>query len=359
MTRFVKSQNSFRLTEDTSSDVFDTIPVGTYQVNCDKFGFFLTGTDNFTLPEKIYGNSTKLSSRILNTFLSRDASTGVMLSGQKGSGKTLLAKQISIEAQTKSIPTFIVNSPYCGDDFNMFLQSFTQPVVVVFDEFEKVYDNNAQNTLLTLFDGTFSQKKLFVLTSNSPRGISEYFRDRPGRIRYWLEYKTLDNEFVTDYCNDNLDNKEYQEQIQNLCAILGFNFDMLQSLIHEMNMYGESPYEAMKILNVKGNVQGYSTYDYTVYEESNPQISIYSYHWTGVPMSINDQITIKQYKDDDGDTDWINVRIAPSNLIKSDFVNGKYTFKVIDEGIPYIIVMIQRKGISQAELAYAYGNGSW
>jgi hypothetical protein len=358
MTRFAQVRNSFRPTQDTTANIHDTIPVGTYLIDYDKDGFFLTGTDDFTLPKKIYGNSTSNSDRILNTFLSRTSSTGVLLSGQKGSGKTLLAKQISIEAHKHNIPTFIVNSPYCGDAFNVFLSSFHQPVVVVFDEFEKVYDMDSQNSLLTLFDGTFSQKKLFILTSNRAGDINNYFKDRPGRIYYWLEFNKLEDKFVIDYCDDNLNDNRYQQQIVNLCGILGFNFDMLQAVVQEMNMYNESPQDAMRLLNVNGEVQGYGRYDYTVHEESNPNEPIFSGLWSGVPINANSDIAIKEVQDEDGDTDWEHAPLSASNIMKSDFNNGKYTFKVSHEGISYIIKMTKQHTITATEYAYTYSFGN-
>src|SRR4029078_12619167 len=68
--------------------------------------------------------------------------TGALMVGEKGSGKSLLAKLVSANSQEKGLPTLIIPRPWCGDMFNRFLQSIEQPTVILFDEFEKVYPYN-------------------------------------------------------------------------------------------------------------------------------------------------------------------------------------------------------------------------
>ncbi|HRZ82907.1 MAG TPA: hypothetical protein P5069_10620, partial [Candidatus Hydrogenedentes bacterium] len=43
--------------------------------------------------------------------------------------------------------------------FNTFMQAIEQPLVVLFDEFEKVYDDQEQQALLTLLDGVYPSNK--------------------------------------------------------------------------------------------------------------------------------------------------------------------------------------------------------
>ena len=134
------------------------------------------------------GNVAKTSSRILNTFLDRPRSTGVLLVGEKGSGKTLLAQYTAIiAANEKNIPTIVINKPWHGDQFNAFIQSIDQPAVILFDEFEKTYrrgdgDINYQEKILTLFDDVYSSQKLFLLTCNDKYRMNSHMMNRPGRL---------------------------------------------------------------------------------------------------------------------------------------------------------------------------------
>ena len=78
--------------------------------------------------------------------------------------------------------------------------------MVLFDEFEKVYDSDEQEEMLTLLDGVFPSKKLFVLTCNDKWRVNQHMRNRPGRIFYMLDFTGLDEDFVVEYCHDNLKN---------------------------------------------------------------------------------------------------------------------------------------------------------
>lgn len=120
MTVYVKTGIQLTPADHVDMAVLDVLPPGNYMVKFNERGqsFYLEQVDSFTPPKKLYGNSTKRSQRIINTFNSRDVSTGVMLIGEKGSGKTLLARQLSIDLAPDGVPTLIVNEPYCGDLFN-------------------------------------------------------------------------------------------------------------------------------------------------------------------------------------------------------------------------------------------------
>ena len=81
----------------------------------EKKGFFLETMNDYQINGKIYGDLVKKSDRILNTFLDQPKSTGTLLVGEKGSGKTLLAKYIFIAAKERGIDTIVINHPFHGD----------------------------------------------------------------------------------------------------------------------------------------------------------------------------------------------------------------------------------------------------
>jgi hypothetical protein len=97
-------------------DVHDKLPPGTYSVNYSncRSAYFLEIIDDFVLNGKIYGDVHKTSDRIISTFLERPRSTGVLLVGEKRSGKTLLIQYKSIDAAKSGIPPIIVNQPWHG-----------------------------------------------------------------------------------------------------------------------------------------------------------------------------------------------------------------------------------------------------
>lgn len=259
MTKFFKSGNTYRVAPGDSVDVRDELPAGNYVVKFSPMeGFWLETAEPFKIPSKIYGDCLANCDRILNTFDRRRTNTGVMLVGEKGSGKTLLARQIAISSK---MPVIIINTDYCGDGFNSFLSAITQPSIVMFDEFEKVYDREKQEKILTLLDGTFQSEKLFVLTSNDKWKLDSNMKNRPGRIFYLIEFDGLAEDFIRQYCADNLLDQSKTDKIVEVSALFDkFNFDLLSSFVEEVNRYGENPVDLVRVLNAKPEYGGRTPY---------------------------------------------------------------------------------------------------
>jgi hypothetical protein len=253
--KFLKSGDTWSLTPDGRMDVRDRLPSGNYTVCKHPLTgeYFLEETAAFTLPPKLYGKTERYAERILSTFNRRapGSQIGVCLSGTKGSGKTLLAKHI---AKTSGLPTIIVNTPFSDERFMRTMQGIEQEAVIIFDEFEKLYDSDAQESILTLFDGVFTARnKVMVITCNNKYAVQSFFHNRPSRLRYSIAFEGLGVEFIREYCEDVLkDCRTYLDKIINLAVLCDeFNFDMLQTLVDELNRYGGEFEDAVEILNVK------------------------------------------------------------------------------------------------------------
>jgi hypothetical protein len=233
--------------------VLNTLPVGNYVVIETMTGLKFQKVDKFTEPGRMYGNIESRATRILDTFMDRPRTTGVLLSGEKGSGKSQLARNISYAGYEMGLPTILVNAPFCGDAFNQLLASVEQPAIVLMDEFEKVYsDQERQEQVLTLLDGMMTSHKLFILTVNNKYRINENMKNRPGRIYYAIDYAGLEAEFIREYCEDNLNDKDQIDNVLKISALFkAFNFDMLKALVEEMNRYKESAFDAIEWLNAK------------------------------------------------------------------------------------------------------------
>lgn len=251
---FFKEGITYQPSIDNPRSRFPKLPVGTYLVRASmERGFYLEEFPKFDVPETLYGNITKQAGRILNTFGDRPRTTGVLLSGEKGSGKTLLARLLSIKGLELGLPTIVVNSPFTGDAFNTFLQSIEQPAILLFDEFEKVYDKDEnQPKLLSLFDGLFTTQKLIILTANEVARVNPHFLNRPGRIYYCLDFKGLDREFIVEYGQDKLKNQKHLVSLGVIASMINpLSFDALQAIVEEANRYDEVPTKTLDMVNVK------------------------------------------------------------------------------------------------------------
>lgn len=325
---FVKSGNKYSVVAKETLNLCDRLPAATYSLGLDCTGqYFVQTIDPFRVKGKIYGDTVKQSDRILQTFSDREASTGVLLVGEKGSGKTLLAKYISAEAAKQDIPTIVVNSNEYGEKFNKFLQAIRQPCVILFDEFEKVYsDNQEQEEMLTLLDGVYPSKKLFLLTCNDRWRINSHMRNRPGRIYYLINFTGLGQSFIEEYCQDNLEQKEHIEKVCAIAQIFSaFNFDMLKGLVEEMNRYKETPQDAMKFLNTRPEFNDSKRYTFKLYEgeELIPETSVGT-EWSGNPLF--DKIGMSYYSKAEDYKKRITQEFQPSDLCKLERDSGKLYF---------------------------------
>lgn len=338
MSYYFKNGNTFQVSAENAAEVYKKLPTGNYVVKFNKNSnqFYLETVDLFTSPKKVYGNTTQRAERIINTFLDRPAATGVMLTGEKGSGKTLLARAISIACYSKEIPTIIINAPWTGDEFNSFIQSIDQPCVIVFDEFEKVYDKDDQESILTLLDGVFPTKKLFVLTCNDKWRVDSHMRNRPGRIYYMLDFDGLDQNFIIEYCEDNLNNRSYIEKICKIAKVFDkFNFDMLKAIVEECNRYNEDPQSVLEMLNTKpefSSLVEFEIYRLVIDGKIIDRKMLQDSTWTGNPLTIKDQICMA-YKipdnDDPTDYSWEYCYFEQNDLYNINAEQGLFEFKNI------------------------------
>lgn len=341
MSFYLKKGQTFWPTPEGAIDLRDSLPVGTYTIRVSMEGFYLEESDDFKLSGKIYGKAPRQADRILATFMDRPNTTGVLLNGEKGSGKTMLAKVISQKAAEMGISTLIVNSSFHGDGFNSFMQSITEPVVVIFDEFEKVYDDKEQEAILTLMDGVYPSKKMFILTVNDKYKVNSHMRNRPGRIFYMIEYKGLDAEFIEEYCRDNLKNQIYVPQVSRLTLLFdSFNFDMLKALVEEMNRYGESPQQAMEMLNAKPYDAGSIRHTVEAYMDGKKleQNQVYPSMIRGNPIAHEELSFSIDPAPNDCDVESIQLEVTQQMLKKIDPDAGTFTY-VINEGQPNMVVL--------------------
>ena len=270
MTKYLSDGKSFNPLDEKQTTIHDKLAPGNYSIVKDPMSgsLYFQQMDSFTNGHKIYGDTESKAERIIQTFEDRESATGVMLAGEKGSGKTLLARMISILGYKRDYPTIVINAPWHGEMFNQLIQSVDQPCVVIFDEFEKVYNRETQEAVLTLLDGTYPSKKLFILTVNNEWLLNDAMHNRPGRLFYKLKYGGLDVNFIREYTEDTLLNKDNFDSVLSITDVIPImNFDMLKALIEEMNRYDENAKESLAMLNIGIGAATRASFDIDVWHK--------------------------------------------------------------------------------------------
>ncbi len=361
MTRVYRQDGTtFWPTSNEELALQERLPAGTYSVGHSKLrGYYLERIADFEVPGKLYGDVNRQATRILSTFLARPAGTGVLLSGQKGAGKTMLTKRLAqLAAVEHGVPTVVVNEDFHGDEFNAFIGGMNQPVVILIDEFEKLYDRETQPQLLTLFDGLYNSKKLFLLTCNDRHRVDTHMINRPGRLYYALDFAGLSAEFIGEYCADKLKNQANTRGVQTVAAFFdSFSFDMLQALVEEMNRYGETASQAMTMLNMRPQNEDDGVYEVQGLRHGMPLVCDGQSHDTvhRSPLGMGG-MEVSFYGFDDGDPvpegglkTTETVVLDVNNLSKVDLTKGQFVFTT---NLPGVTVEFTRRRMTVGPLNY-------
>lgn len=171
-------------------------------------------------------------------------------------------------------------------------------------------------------------QKLFILTCNDKWRVNEHMRNRPGRIYYSITFDGLETAFIREYCEDNLKDKSHIDQIVTLSGFYSkFNFDMLKAIVEEMNRYGETPQDALELLNAKVEYSGKQAYDLKIYVDgklAKPDMN----EWVGNPIAGVVDVDYEKFDPvNPDDPDWVNVVFGPESLIAMDPVAETTTYQ--------------------------------
>lgn len=246
---------------DSSVKTHPSLPLATYRVHFDaKEGFSLLRIDDLTVGrEQVYGRREQKVRKIFRAYERTDRSLGVMLSGDKGQGKSLFLRMVAEEAIDRGIPVVLVTED--ADGIADFLESLEE-CLIVFDEFEKVFSNgrhhhrgdqNRQNQFLSLFDGMSSVKRIYCVTVNDVQDASQYILNRPGRFHYHMRFGYPGPDEVRQYLTDQAPAARASE-VESAALFsrrVNLNYDHLRAIAFELNDPTALFSEVVEDLNIK------------------------------------------------------------------------------------------------------------
>lgn len=213
---------------------------------------FLQEIDLPTIPTGLYTQDVdKFIDKVLRTFNSVSKNTtGVLLSGLKGSGKTLTAKMLALKS---NIPIIIVDERLPAGRLTSFFAKVKQEVCVLFDEIDKNQRYWDSKMLLSFLDGLEDNcKKLVVFTCNDVNFANENLIDRCSRIRYYKIFEGLSDEEISNIVDDLLRDKSKKEDlISRINKIATKSYDNIIAAITEVNNNPDDTVEELlKDLNI-------------------------------------------------------------------------------------------------------------
>lgn len=307
--RAVQSGNQYHI-YDNSVSLFDNLPPQVYQIDFNpKTGYSLGLLPDITINEKIYGVHAEKVKKVLASYANFTRSLGVILSGDKGIGKSLFSKMLCQKAISLGYPVLICNGFTPG--LAQFIESMDQELVVLFDEFDKTFkaeeDKNEQVSMLSLFDGVSTQKKLFCITCNNVRRLNNFLVNRPGRFHYHFRFEYPTREEIYEYMVDHIPEEKWNE-ISKICDFaekVRLNFDCLRAIAFELQSASTFE-EAISDLNILRNTDNESKYHcYLCFDD-------------GTKMTIN-------YRLDMFDPDEIELKFGYRSSVNYDYLNVEFS----------------------------------
>jgi len=176
----------------------------------------LSEINPFIFPEDYYlsESDNKFMDKIVNTYNKTDKlTTGVLFSGLKGSGKTLMAKKTAMKS---GLPIIVINGDVRTADIEQFFSQVSDDVCIIMDELDK---NWYLSGLLGFFDGVKPTcKKLILCTANDEKEIDKYLNDRCSRIRYKRTFKSIDKNIAKTVLMKYFDTEEAADGAAEFCC---------------------------------------------------------------------------------------------------------------------------------------------
>jgi hypothetical protein len=283
----------FRIQEGT---IIDSVPPAYYHVASNGPGsYYLTQkSEDLKLPEKIYGSTLPRAARIWSAFHAQSQPMAVGLFGAKGAGKTLLSTVIANQAIALGLPVVDVSASFSTDKAYLAFLNSLGNCVIVFDEFLKHLSKQGdvveqsksdialgrQDEMLTFFSGSNNSKRLVILIDNQQYMLSDFFKNRPSRMRYSFDYKGIETEVVMSIAKDAGLNEAKSSMLATYAQRYGCTFDTVKEIVNEWVLFPEDTIEEITgIMNVP-----------RIYQPKKNNARIVSFKHNNVDFSLDNEL---------------------------------------------------------------------
>lgn len=262
---YIESGNHIRV-YDSAVQTHDELPVGTYIVRFSEVsGYSLQRVEALSAgTETVYGHRADKVTKMFRSYHRFERSMGVMMSGDKGQGKSLFIRMLADTANEEGLPVVRVTQDSPG--IAEFIDTLGE-CVIIFDEFEKVFPNGARGSrdetggsnrqvqFLPMFDGSGTNKRLYVVAFNEINDISTYLLNRPGRFHYHIRFSYPGPNEVRTYITEQTTGATEKQitAVVDLSRKVSLNYDHLRAIAFELDAAGPDALfaELIEDLNIK------------------------------------------------------------------------------------------------------------
>lgn len=229
------------------------LPVGVYTINVDAMGNIFLDEQNKMVYQDLYGESNDIMDIVLHYKNGSNKNFGCLFEGISGMGKTQTIKNLCVKM---NLPVISITSPQHKDLILKVVEQINSDCIIFIDEFEKVYgeDEQACNSLLALFDGLNTKNRIISFVAFNDRGsLSNYFFNRPGRFIFNFKFSPLDDKKALEFIKSKVSISASVEKSLKyfLFRVENISYDILDKIIHVINIYGEKFPKAIVNMNLE------------------------------------------------------------------------------------------------------------
>lgn len=231
-----------------------------YTANFDRVSdeTYLKSAPTLIMPDDLYetAEDAKFINKVLGHYSrTENGTTGVILAGVKGTGKTVMAKSMAIRSE---LPIVLLNKNFPPQELTGLMAKLKdERVCIVIDEIDKLNDRSYNDDfLLQLFDGISTcGNNLIIATCNNTEDVNEYLLDRCSRIRYYKEFEEMSPSMIQAILENRLDDKSEVKPLTDfIVSNFGLiSFDNVAAFAEEVN---ENPDETFENLFEDMNLSG-------------------------------------------------------------------------------------------------------
>lgn len=257
---WLQNGSTFNKGNATTVSYANGLPIGIYEVRLSQTGFYLEKiAESFTFNYKLYGLNLDFINYVMKTYENTTGNLGILLSGIKGTGKSVTAKQLCNYLNLPIINIKSMGSKIDSDMINYLSTNINFDCIFLFDEYEKEFEESSY--ILSFMDGVYNSiyRKVFLLTANTLK-VDKNLLGRPSRIRYKKEFGNLEESTCREILNDMLEDKSAVDEIIGLTHSMKIvTIDLIKAIAVDVNIHGVESIDTIKdIFNIEVSQFAYS-----------------------------------------------------------------------------------------------------